>query len=144
MLPITLAADGPAPHSYVIHRHTNRCAACNHFEQWSAVYAKTHLRSTSGKSYVTNLRPVTQIEWNVPIEVIHAKSTTTPLCFACADSYPIARHPKPPLPDSQPARDLENTDLVRNSPLHPDINSPTPRKTKTVSKTFDQLLDDVT
>ena len=61
-----------APHSYVIHKHSQMCR-CGALHEWSAVYAKTHFKARMGHKYVTNLRPVrdpSEIAYQLPIEQI--------------------------------------------------------------------------
>lgn len=104
-LPLYLAPaeTGPIPHTYVLHRHSQLCRNCATLHEWSAVYAKTHLRSRTGMGkYITNLRPVEKPEYNLPIEILIAAPGSIPFCLECVnapDSNPLGHLPPPPKPE---------------------------------------------
>lgn len=103
-LPIYLADPHAQvlPHAYVCMTHSQRCLNCALTHKWSTLYAKTHMRSTLGAGkYITNLRPLTRPEYNLPIETIQATETTTPFCHQCAATVTLSH--LPPLPITEPA-----------------------------------------
>jgi hypothetical protein len=143
MIPITLADPhrDAIPHSYVVWHKPQVCRNCGltHFSH--EVFAKTHLRSQLHASkYVTNLRPCAAPQYNLPVEVLQAPATPIPFCAACAATVDLTTFPAAPTPATHNiAADLRATDLVRNSPQHPDIEPVAKPKRARPAVTTDDL-----
>lgn len=147
-IPIHLAPPDRdiVPHSYVIHLHSQLCR-CGSLHEHSELYAKTHLRRTDGdhwgRKYVTNLRPIhkpEEVQYNLPIETIKLDVKRIPFCHECYGPATLTHLPPPPAQDTRkPHETLSTSTLLRNSPLHQDLE---PKKTKPSKKqTF--TLDDI-
>jgi hypothetical protein len=136
MLPLLMAHPhrDVMPHAYVVMHHTTHCQHCGAIHSHAALYAKTHLRSQHGLGkYVTNLRALyaDAPQYNLPIEHTLAKPDFIAFCQDCYAGMSLAHLPPPPQTEPHARDALLATDLVRNSPQHPDIDrAAKPRATK--------------
>lgn len=90
------AHEGVLPHAYRIVEHAQLCACCGATHRWSETFAVTHLKSRLEMSkYVTNLRPLDQPQYNLPIEHVKLGPVRVPFCHAC-NSPSLHDLPSPP------------------------------------------------
>lgn len=89
-------SSGPIPTSYVVYRRAQHCTNCGTLHEYVELYAKTHLRSSAGGKYITNLRPLDQPEYNLPIEIMPGSTRKVPFCHECADRLSLSNLPAPP------------------------------------------------
>jgi len=92
------------PHRYVVHVRRQICTHCQSMHEYSELYAKTHMRSQWGHKYVTNLRPLDQPKYDLPIEVVNLEIQKVPLCHECVSQTMLSHLPTPPVPDAPPLR----------------------------------------
>lgn len=89
------------PHRYVLHVHSQHCR-CGALHEHSELYAKTHMRSTMGHKYISNLRPVhrpEEIAYNLPIDIVHIPPKRILICSECVSSTSLSHLPSPPAQD---------------------------------------------
>lgn len=103
VLPMTMpiVPDNPAPEAYVMHNHTQRCTMCNTEHKFSEVFAQFTIKGRYGIGNVLNLRPVSKLEWQVPLRVITQPTRSVCGCFECFDAVRdvvLSVLPKPPVP----------------------------------------------
>lgn len=129
------------PHKYIVMLHSQRCKCCGGVNEWSEVFALTHLKSTLGHGkYVTNLRAVEEPKWNLPIAVQRSEPTVIPFCHRCHQpSLANSGLPEPPKSDPQKVPTwLSDRSKGPNANVTPKTE---PAKGKKVAPTVDSLLE---
>lgn len=129
------------PSRYILHVHTQICR-CGALHEHSEFYAKTHLRSTMGQKYITNLRPIhhpEEIAYNLPIDVVKLEPKRIMFCSECISGATLSHLPLPPALDTRrPGEELRASGLA-SKPTWMD-KKPKPATTKPQSKfTVDDL-----
>lgn len=108
--PITtgIPAEVP-PVAYIMHNFTHKCSICHEEHRHTEMFALNHIRTgykgvdgqmRPGSTWVRNMKPVTELRWNVPLQVHDVTTRTTVGCFACIDGMReiLSTLPKPPEP----------------------------------------------
>ena len=79
--------EGLIPHSYVAVRKSQRCLCCGAYSEWSEVYSKTLVRSTTesawGRKYGTFLRKLDLFQYRLPLEQKIGPHEEIPFCHRC-------------------------------------------------------------
>lgn len=88
------------PSRYLLYIRSQRCLHCTAETEWTELYAENRLRSRlqAGK-YITNIVPVTDFRWNIPIAKRWFEPVYIPACFAC-EAIDLSYLPTPVVADS--------------------------------------------
>jgi hypothetical protein len=137
--PITMAKphEGLIPHSYIAVRKSQRCLCCGNYTEWSEVYSRTLVKSTTesswGRKFGVFLRRLDAFKYRLPLEQSIGPHEEIPFCHKCY---------KPSLEHNYDVLDPPRADVI---PGPGNLSSSTAPKAKPSAPakpaTLDKLLD---
>jgi hypothetical protein len=145
VLPITMLPQaGILPRRYVIHHHSTFCRNCQRVHSWPQTYAFNEMMTRTGSGRpVLHLIHISEINFNLPIEVKEIARREVPACHECAGTIDLKHLPDPTNTDEwRRAYALEPapTSLLYKSPQQPTTTTKRPQGTKK-STTLDDLAN---
>lgn len=106
----------PIPSKYRIEEHGQICQCCRSIHKWTLCFAVSISPAKLGLGApVTQLKPCSRPEWNLPIEHIRAPMTQIPFCHSC-NSPSLGDLPTPPS-SFQPRKMKDAAPAPKTSPV---------------------------
>jgi hypothetical protein len=138
VIPITfINSKDVLPRRYIIHKHSQRCKTCGTTHEWSQTYACNEMLSRTGAGkLVQHLVPVSELSYNLPVQVVTLTPTILPICHECSTTSSLSH-----LPDPRSTPEWRRIYAVAQAPeqLLKGRKPSTPKKT--LPRTIDDLLE---
>lgn len=135
VLPIVHTSDAKIlPRRYLIHKHSQHCKNCGTLHEWSQTYAFNEMMTRTGAGkLVVHLIPISELRFNLPIQVVSIARREIPVCHECAATASLSH-----LVDPRGSPEWRTIYAVAQAPQ--EAAKSHPAKPRALPKTINDLL----